>query len=72
MDVKTACIINIDTFYIIEELEKITKRKKEKKEYDALFQDISERIEKLKEFVTGDTIILFLGEMIQKCVIREN
>jgi hypothetical protein len=41
-------------------------------ESGTLYRDISERVDKLNEFVTEDTITLFLGKMIQKCVIREN
>ncbi len=53
-------------------IEYLARREPQKKKYETLFQDISERVDKLRECVTGDDITLFLEKMIQKCVIREN
>jgi hypothetical protein len=53
-------------------LEKVAKRQQEKTEYAAMFQDISERVDKLSKHVTGDTITLFLEKMIKKRESEEN
>lgn len=57
---------------VFEYLEDITEDTRIAKESETIFQDISERVDKLREFLTGDEITLFLGKMMRKSEDEEN